>query len=174
MSLHVGNLNIALCERCLNVSVWIHDGLVWPHRGEAPEPNEDLPPEVRADYEEAGSILNLSPRGAAALLRLSIQKLCKHLGGSGKNINADIGDFVSKGLDQQVQQALDVVRVIGNNAVHPGQIDLNDDRKMAASMFALVNLIAHKMITEPKNTKSMFDDLPKTALEGIEKRDSKT
>ena len=32
----------------------------------------------------------------------------------------DIVSMVKRGLEEQVQKALDAVRVIGNNAVHPG------------------------------------------------------
>ncbi|MFN7599434.1 MAG: DUF4145 domain-containing protein [Cereibacter sp.] len=75
--------------------------------------------DIRRDYDEASTILDLSPRGAAALIRLGIQKLCKELGQAGKNINDDIGALVKDGLDVRVLQALDAVRVIGNSAVHP-------------------------------------------------------
>ena len=54
-----------------------------------------------------------------------LQKLCKVLGQSGNNINEDIKALVESGLDPRVQKALDAVRVVGNNAVHPGQMDGN-------------------------------------------------
>jgi hypothetical protein len=131
----------------------------------------DLPPDVRRDYEEASQILDASPRGAAALLRSAIEKLCKELGESGKNLNDDIASLVRKGLDMRVRQALDVVRVIGNNAVHPGQIDLRDDRATAETLFGLVNLICEKMITEPKHVEAVYAKLPEAARKAIEQRD---
>jgi hypothetical protein len=152
----LANVSLSECFNCNEIAIWIYDRLVWPRRGQAPLPNPDLPDDTRGDYEEASTILDLSPRGAAALLRLSIQKLCKHLGQGGANINADIAGLVKKGLDVRVQQALDVVRVIGNNAVHPGHIDLRDDRATAEKLFALVNLIAEIMISQPRHVSAMF------------------
>jgi len=169
----IQNLSISQCFNCDAIGIWIHDRLAWPVIGTAPAANVDLPPDVRADYEEAGTILQLSPRGAAALLRLAIQKLCKELGEKGKNIDADIAALVKNGLDVRVQQALDVVRVIGNNAVHPGQIDLRDDRATAEKLFGLVNLIAEIMITQPKHVAAMYASLPESALDAISKRDGK-
>lgn len=58
----------------------------------------DLPTETRVDYEEAKAILERSPRGAAALLRLCIQKLCTHLGEKGRNLNDNVGALIWKGL----------------------------------------------------------------------------
>lgn len=169
----VFNVNISQCFNCNDVTVWIGSALAWPLRGDAPMPNGDLPEGVRLDFEEAGRILNLSPPGAAALLRLSIQKLCKDLGEKGKNIDDDIAALVKKGLDVRVQQALDVVRVIGNQAVHPGQIDLRDDRSTAEKLFGLVNPITEIMITQPKHITAMFDGLPEGARKAIERRDNK-
>ncbi|GHE85918.1 hypothetical protein GCM10016455_01520 [Aliiroseovarius zhejiangensis] len=132
-----------------------------------------MPDEIRRDYDEASTILDLSARGAAALIRLGIQKLCKHLGQPGKNINDDIKALVAGGLDPRIQKALDVVRVVGNNAVHPGQIDLKDDRATAESLFRLLDLIVEKMISEPKHVEEVYAALPEDARKAIEKRNGK-
>ena len=116
-------------------------------------------------------IVDVSPRGAAALLRLCIQKLCKQLGEPGKNINDDIKSLVSKGLDPRVQQMMDALRIFGNNAVHPGEIDLRDDRELADKLFLLVNMIAEIMITQPKAISEIYSRIGPNQLAAIEKRD---
>jgi Domain of unknown function (DUF4145) len=168
----VHNVSISSCFNCNELCLWIYDQLLWPRRPGGPQPNLDLPPDVRRDYEEASTILEASPRGAAALLRLAIQKLCKELGESGPNLNDDIASLVRKGLDPRVQKALDVVRVIWNNSVHPGKIDLRDDRPTAEALFSLVNLICEKMISEPKHVQAVYETLPEDARKAIEKRDT--
>jgi hypothetical protein len=167
----VHNLHLSQCFTCKGISAWVHDFLLFPKKFYIVPPNPDLPDNVQRDYEEAGTILDMSPRGSAALLRLAIQKLCIYLGEPGKNINDDIASLVKRGLDKRVQQALDVVRVIGNNAVHPGHMDITDDKDIARTLFGLVNLIAEKMISEPKHVQSLFDSLPEGARKQIEKRD---
>lgn len=169
--LHLNNVDISECYNCDKVALWVGDQMVWPHANEAPPPHVELPEDLAADYSEAGDIVNASPRGAAALLRLVIQKLCKHLGEPGKNINADIASLVKKGLDPRVQQMLDVVRVIGNNAVHPGEMDLRDDRETAERLFVLVNMITDIMIAQPKAIEEMYGKLATTTLAAIQKRD---
>jgi hypothetical protein len=94
-------------------------------------PHEDMPADVRSDFAEAAAIVDISPRGAAALLRLAVERLMPHLEAKAKNINDGIGQLVARGLDPKIQKALDVLRVIGNEAVHPGQIDLKDDKTTA-------------------------------------------
>lgn len=166
------NVHAARCFNCKELSLWVDTNPIWPVRGEAPKANPDLPADVRLDYEEASRILNLSPRGAAALLRLAIQKLCKELGGKGKKIDDDIAALVKEGLDVRIQRALDIVRVIGNNAVHPGQVDLRDDRATAEKLFGLVNIIADRMITQPKDIDALYADLPESSLKAIKIRDA--
>jgi hypothetical protein len=160
----------SMCEHCDTPTMWANYKMIFPNRGTAPLPNPSMPPDVKLDYEEAATICNVSPRGAAALLRLSIQKLCAHLGGSGDNINQDIALLVKNGLPIQIQQALDVVRVTGNNAVHPGQIDVND-LDVASQIFPLVNLIVEYMIALPSQVANLYNALPEGAKFAIEKRD---
>ena len=165
-------IEAAFCVRCRELTIWYTEKLIYPDIVVVPQPNADLDETIRADYLEAGTILNKSPRGAAALLRLCIQNLCKQLGENVKNINNDVAALVRRGLPIQVQQALDVVRVVGNNALHPGEIDLRDDRDTALRLFGLVNLIAQTMITNPKEVAQMFESLPEGTREAIEKRDA--
>lgn len=138
------------------------------------QPNADLPTDVVQDYSEASGVLQKSPRSAAALLRLAVQKLCIALDEKGKDLNTDIGNLVKKGLPTKVQQALDVVRVVGNNAVHPGQLDLRDNPEVANSLFRLVNLIAEKMISEPQEIEEIYSKLPETNLKQIDERDGRS
>ena len=159
-----------ICEHCRDFSLWVGRSMVYPNRGNAPVANPDMPDDVRRDYEEAAAISGSSPKAAAALLRLGIQKLCVHLGEKGKNINDDIASLVKKGLAEKVQQSLDIVRVVGNNAVHPGQIDL-DDAGVVFNLFVLTNLIVESMISVPKKIGDLYSALPPAALEAIAKRD---
>jgi hypothetical protein len=169
----VSNVCFSKCYACNKVAVWIYDRLVHPPAHDASPANGDMPIEVRADYDEAAQIVALSPRGAAALLRLSLQKLLTYLGQKGDNINDDIAALVKTGLDPRMQKSLDIVRVIGNNAVHPGQIDLRDDRKTADTLFTLINLIVDSLISQPKHIGAAYGALPEAARKAIEKRDEK-
>ncbi|HFK5503491.1 TPA: DUF4145 domain-containing protein [Elizabethkingia anophelis] len=164
-TIRVGN-----CHNCMKHSLWIKDQMFYPDTGNAPFPNPEMPDEVLKLYSEAASIHSKSPRGAAALLRLAIQILCKELGESGKNINNDIASLVAKGLPSIVQQSLDIVRVTGNDAVHPGQID-TDNNEVVLKLFDLINIIIEYMIALPNKVSGLYSLLPNDKLKGIENRD---
>ncbi len=161
-----------ICEHCKKAVLWIYDRMIYPNRGNAPLPNPDMPQDVKDDYEEAAIIANSSPKAAAALLRLAIQKLCVHLGGKGKNINDDIAHLVKDGLPEKIQQSLDIVRVVGNNAVHAGQIDV-DSPEVVGNLFLLINVIVDTMITTPKRIGNLYSNLPQSARDSIDDRDEK-
>ena len=163
----------AYCTHCTEFSFWSVKKMIIPNSGHAPLPNNDLPEDITKDFEEARSIVNSSPRGAAALLRLCIQKLCKDLGEKGGNINDDISNLVKKGLPIKIQKSLDIVRVIGNNAVHPGVIDIKDDQKTANKLFHLINLIVEVMVSQPKEIDKIYDNLPEKDKKAIKRRNNK-
>lgn len=146
--------------------------MYYPVNGNAPFPNPEMPKSVLKLYLEASSIHTKSPRSAAALLRLSIQLLCKELGEPGKNINNDIGNLVKKGLPEIVQQSLDIVRVTANDAVHPGQID-TDNHNVVEQLFELINVIVEYMIALPKKVSGIYNALPTDKKQGISNRDKK-
>ena len=54
--------------------------------------------------------------------------------------------------------------MIGNNAVHPGHIDIKDNYPVAENLFRYINYIADIMIRQPREIQAAFDDLPSMAL----------
>ena len=166
------NLFLSKCYDCGKLSIWLHDKILFPRYNSNILPNFDLPKDIQRDFVEASNIVDASPRGAAALLRLCVQKLCGFLGEKGKNIDEDIASLTAKGLDPLVRQALDIVRVIGNEAVHPGSLNLRDDKDTAMRLFELVNLICDQTISRQRKVKEMYSHLPPGKLEAIAKRDA--
>lgn len=162
---------MSTCEQCGKNAVWVSGLLVFPHPHLAPAPNPDLNEDIVADYKEADAILQMSPRGACALLRLATQKLCIQLGESGENLNKDISNLVKSGLSPHIQKSLDILRVIGNNAVHPGELDVRDTPESALALFKLINKIAQTMITDVKEIDEIYDSLPEEQREAIARRD---
>ena len=145
------------CPHCNTVSQMIYFSATWK--------------QDKLLYDEAALIYNKSPRAACALLRLAVERLCNELGETGA-IDKMIGSLVQKGLPTIVQKALDAVRVIGNKAVHPGQIAFDvDDRATAETLMKLLNIITERLITEPKEIDGIFDALPQSVKDSIEKRD---
>ena len=163
-------INVAICQNCDKAIIWIDNQYVYPEIA-ATEPNADMPNSVKLLYDEAALIYNKSPWAACALLRLAVERLCIELGETGA-IDKMIGRLVQKGLPTIVQKALDAVRVIGNKAVHPGQIAFDvDDRATAETLMKLLNIITERLITEPKEIDGIFDALPQSVKDSIEKRD---
>jgi hypothetical protein len=168
----VGSYYLSRCNRCNQVAVWLNEVMLIPDTVTADPAHPEMPDAIKSDFEEARNVLQKSLRAAAALLRLCVQKLCKELGEPGENINDDIASLVKKGLPVEVQQSLDIVRVVGNEQVHPGQIDVRDDPSLASELFALVNFIVEDRISRPKLIKAIYDRLPPKKLEGIKNRDA--
>lgn len=178
-------MEIAQCNHCEEDTYWqvterndqrepLVAHMIVPNHSIAPLPHGDMPTDVAKDFMEARAIVNNSPRGAAALLRLAVQRLCAGLVEKPKDINSDIAALVKLGLPLPIRNSLDVVRVVGNNAVHPGKLSDEDIAEVAISLFDLVNAIVEDRIARPKALDALYNGLPAGARKAIEERDAKS
>jgi hypothetical protein len=176
---HKNFLKMAHCQKCAEYSIWQNEIMIYPDDTGIDPPNPDLNDDIKTDYLEAASIVNKSPRGACALLRLAIEKLCDYfLKQNNKSIELSKYDLNAKinllsGQDLTTTRAkrlltqLQLIRIIGNEAVHPGEMDLRGDQKTATELFPFINMIAEEMITAPKKEKEMLYNLPKNKTQEI-------
>lgn len=166
-------IDITTCQSCFNYHIWINSKMVTPEVSNIPMPLEDMPEKVKDIYNEARGVFSKSYKAATALLRLALEYLCDDLSAKGKDVNEKIGYLVSRGLPIEIQQALDTVRIAGNNAVHPGVIDLEDNDTSAILLFEMLNLIVDNRIIQPLKIRKFYSALPEGSRKGIEKRDNK-
>lgn len=132
-------------EECIPYSAQV----VYPLKElQLPEPHKLMPDEIKTLYEESRQVFPISKRSSAALLRLAIQKLCVIFGGKGRDINQDIQSLLEK-LPLHIQQALDIVRIVGNSAAHAGEIDVDNEDLIVKDLFDLVNEIIDEQIAKP-------------------------
>lgn len=170
------HFSIAKCAKCGEVSIWNFDKMIYPTESTAPLPNINMPENVKELYNEARDIVNKSPRGAAALLRLALDKLCDEVCEDCKNvtkIDNKIRILVANGLSSKLQKVFDFVRVTGNDAVHDlGIINIQDNPEIADALFGLLNFIVEKMITENNQIDDLYNLIPQKKRDEIEKRNN--
>lgn len=150
-------LNLSTCRSCEQSTVWIEEDIVFPRQSLMPEPNEDLEEDIKHLYREASNIFHDSPRAAAALLRVCIEKLCRSLISQKGSLHDCINKLRdTKGLNSQIVDTLHICRVIGNEAVHSGTIDFEEDSDKVKFHFFLVNDIADELVSKPKQIQESY------------------
>ena len=77
-------IRVGYCMHCHDITLWYLNECYYPRTNMFPNPYKNMPENVKRLYKEATDIGEISPRGAAALLRLAIQQLCVELGEPGK------------------------------------------------------------------------------------------
>lgn len=91
---------------------------VWPELLPR-ELDQAVPAPVRSFYQEASRAENAgSLRLAGVGYRAAVEEVCKDKGAVGGTLYAKIADLASKGLDQDVADALHAGRVVGNDSIH--------------------------------------------------------
>ena len=76
------------------------------------------------------------------------------------NIHDDIDTLKERQLDSSLIRALDIIRITGNESVHPGTIDLNESKEDALYLFDLLNMICDQCYTQPRRMREMYEKLP--------------
>lgn len=153
----------AECSHCHKMSVWRDGEMVYPESCPVGEPNEDMPARVREIYLEAANVFGKSPRASSALLRLALQHLLGEIledrstGGVFTDIDAISSDPATP---RPIVKALDIVRICGNESVHPGTINLNDDPDTAALLFVLLNMVTEHFFSQPKRLNEAYGKIP--------------
>lgn len=161
------------CNHCFEFIFWEDEKLVYPVGNLGLPPIEGMPKKVKDIYNEASKIVNLSPRASCGLLRLAVETLLNNMNIEGRTLDKKIGTLVEKGLPEEVQKSLDSLRVIGNDALHNGQMDLSNDIDTAKQLFDILNFIVEEQINRPKRIKKLYNSLPEDKKKGIENRDKK-
>lgn len=164
---------ISSCYKCLAPAYWIEGVMIYPSTSVAPLPNPDMPTDVMKIYKEARAINSLSPRASAALLRLALEELLPQVGAKKAGIDKMIGELVGNGIPKEIEQALDGMRVIGNEAIHPGVIDVEENPEIVAALFRVLNFIVDRMITQKNDINDIYKHIPQNKLDGIIERNQK-
>jgi len=137
--------------------------LVYPKTSNISEPNAYMPDDVRQLYQEADSVFHDSPRSSAALLRLALQTLTTTvLGDKAKRTPKDNIDAIAKEefASPTLIKALDIIRYNGNESVHPGEINLNENPNEVRYLFFLLNMICEVFFEQPARLEEFYAKIP--------------
>src|SRR6202047_692475 len=141
----MANLHISNCHSCNGFSLWVGGLLVFPTK------IDKTPELVEEDLEEAAAILNEFPRGATALMRVCIQKLVPLLQDSGKELNQRVSSLVRKGLEMEMQQAMDVLQVLRSDPVQLSQLESQADKETTLRFLDSLKEVLERRMSQNRN-----------------------
>ena len=156
----------ASCFACKQSSIWTKafcsEKMIYPSTSNAPNAAIDMPFDVYPLYEEARLVYTHSPRAAAALLRVCLEKLCNHIAGTENTIASNLKRLANlpNPLPPRLLQMAQFIRVIGNEAAHPGVIDFEENSDTVNALFEFINLLVENQITFPQKVDSLFQSQP--------------
>jgi len=137
----------------------------------APMPTKGMPDNIKEDYMEARAVVDVSPRSAIALLRLCTENLVNYLEIKGKNLNEKIDNLEKSGYSKDTIIALDLLREIGNSAIH--RLDENTtNHEIALGLFKAFNMVVNEIV-ERKEVNELLHGMPEKVRQRIENRFAK-
>lgn len=157
-------LIISSCVNCGRPTLWEYEKLVWPVSSGI-KAYEKMPEKAKRVFNEAQSLMQLSPRSCCALLRLCVEEIVNYVGAEQglKNFDPDwilVRRIEALAIPEALTQQLTACRVIGNDAAHPGVIDFSgeDSGKVAALLSHAVNNLCACLIG-PFDLKKLADEV---------------
>ena len=164
----IKDISMLQCTACEKYIIFNRETQIYPIIANIEDPNPDMPEDIKKDYDEARNIYNLSVRGSCALLRLALDKLLIYLDIKGKTLFNKINAYCDRfEPDETMKQALHSIRIVGNESVHPGTFNVEDNKDIALLLFEILNDIAYEHITKKKKREEMFKKLPENTIKNI-------
>jgi hypothetical protein len=133
-------LTVVVCRQCSHSSVIVQspDGIstiVYPLTFVGPSPATGMPDGVRRLFDDARAVGRQSPRAAVALMRVALERLVPGAGTLHTRITS-----IATGA--HVQRSMDLVRVIGNAALHDDEkVDFDPGPDVAVKLMELMNIL---------------------------------
>ncbi len=166
------NLGISTCSSCNKMHIWLDNKMIDPRSKLIDKPNKDMNEDIKSLYNEAAEVFDISPKSSGALLRLALENYLRvQLKLKGDDIDSIIGGLLrDKIISENTQKGLDIIRIYGNNGVHPGKINLDEKKENVKELFDIFNIIVKQTSSDPQIIGRNYETVPKN---GISKRDCK-
>ena len=163
-------MKVSECFHCRNFIIWYEDKILYPRKMTVSPPSDDVPVDIKKIYNEAGLILNDSPRASGALMRLALELLLKDINKNNLGLNDNIGKLIESKVPEQLIKALTILRVNGNDIMHTGEIKIFETAEDVTYLFELFNMIVEELITRPKKLGELYTRIPESQRKRVEKQ----
>lgn len=124
-----------------------------------------IPEAIRNDYEEACSIVNLSPKASATLSRRCLQGMIRDFWDIKlKNLNQEITALKDK-IPADLWSSIDALRQLGNIGAHMEKdtdVIVDIDPNEAESLIKLIELLMKEWYINREERKKLFSDIIST------------
>lgn len=169
------SIDMYKCPECKNISVIASSlckGFKKPFRvlvnptSSAKQYPDYIPKAIRDDYEEAYSIVNLSPKASATLSRRCLQGMIRDFWNIKKSKLADAINELQNKVTSSQWKAIDSVRKIGNIGAHM-ESDINTivevDSGEAEKLLKLIELLIDKWYITRHDEEQLFLEISNIA-----------
>lgn len=117
--------------------------------------DDDLPPGIREEHEEAHDCLHGGQYKASMLMaRAALQHACRSLGADGRGLKAELDDLVEKGaITRDLRAFADEVRLLGNDVAHPPEDIMVVERDEAEELLEYLDGFLQTTLVLPAKAK---------------------